>query len=531
MTTNPAEPGLPAVTGSLYPGTVAERDPTKHAIFRPATGDSLTYRELEERSRRIAHFLRARGLRPGDHVAMVSGNDLRMMEIYWGALRSGLYITAVNWQLTAAEAGFVIEDCGAKALFVSAEAADTVGGELPGVPVRVMFGADGQGYQNHKSYEGYEGYETVLAAQPDAPLGDQPRGQDMLYSSGTTGRPKGIKPPLPEGQVDEVPDPYTPVFKPVYGFDEDTVYLCPAPLYHAAPLRFCGMVTSIGGTVVLMDRFDAEESLRLIQKYRVTHSQWVPTMFVRMLKLPPEVRKRYDVSSMRCAIHAAAPCPFEVKRRMIEWWGPVINEYYAATEGVGATFIDSEQALAHPGSVGVSVLGPAHVCDSDGHELPTGEIGTVYFEREEPTFEYHNAPEKTRTTRHPEHENWATTGDIGYLDSDDFLYLTDRAAFTIISGGVNVYPQEAENVLTLHPKVLDVAVIGVPDDDLGEVPAAIVQPVDAARPGPALAEELLEHVRSELAHYKAPRSVVFTDELPRTPTGKLVKHRLREKFG
>ncbi len=521
MTTESTAPGLPPVTGSLYPGTVAEHSPGQPAVIRPATGEVLTYGELEERSRRVAHHLRAAGLRPGDHVAMVSGNDVRMLEVYWGALRSGLYVTAVNWHLTAAEAGFVIDDCGADALFVSAEAAEAVGGELPAVAHRVAFGGP---------VPGYDDYDAVLAAQPDAPLGAQPRGQDMLYSSGTTGRPKGIKPPLPEGEVDEVPDPYTSVFKPIYGFDEDSVYLCPAPLYHAAPLRFCGMVTSIGGTVILMDRFDPEESLRLIERYKVTHSQWVPTMFVRMLKLPEQVRARYDVSSMRCAIHAAAPCPFEIKRRMIEWWGPVIHEYYAATEGVGATFIDSEQALAHPGSVGISVLGPAHVCDEDGRELPAGRTGTVYFERETPAFEYHNDPAKTRATRHPEHDNWATTGDIGHLDEDGYLYLTDRAAFTIISGGVNVYPQEAENLLTLHPKVLDVAVIGAPDDDLGEVPIAIVEPMPDAAPGPALADELLAYARERLAHFKAPRRVVFVDELPRTPTGKLVKRQLRERF-
>ena len=515
-------PQLPEVTGSLYPGSAALLTPDKPAVIRPATGEELSYRDLEERSRRVAHYLRGAGLRPGDHVAVLSGNDVRMLEVYWGALRSGLYITAVNWHLTADEAAFVITDCGASALFVSAEAAAAVDGALPRTEHRVAYGG---------AVDGYADYEAVLAAQPDAPLDGQPRGQDMLYSSGTTGRPKGIKPPLPEGEVDEVPDPYTSVFKPVYGFDEDSVYLCPAPLYHAAPLRFCGMVTSIGGTVILMDRFDPVESLRLIERYRVTHSQWVPTMFVRMLKLPDDVRARYDVSSMRCAIHAAAPCPFEIKRRMIEWWGPVINEYYAATEGVGATFIDSAQALAHPGSVGISVLGPARICDDEHRELPAGEIGTVYFERETPAFEYHNDPGKTRATRHPEHENWATTGDIGYLDADGFLYLTDRAAFTIISGGVNVYPQEAENVLTLHPRVLDVAVIGVADDELGEVPLAIVQPMPGERPGPDFADELLGYVRERIAHFKAPRSVVFVDELPRTPTGKLIKHRLRQRFG
>ena len=291
----------------------------------------------------------------------------------------------------------------------------------------------------------------------------------------------------PEGQIDEVPDVYTPVFSFLYAFDADSVYLCPAPLYHAAPLRFCGVVNSVGGTVILMDRFDAEESLRLIEEYRVTHSQWVPTMFVRMLKLPEETRMRYDVSSMTHAIHAAAPCPPEVKRRMIEWWGSVIHEYYSATEGMGITFINSQEALERPGSVGRDGLkGIAHICDEEGRELPIGEIGTIYWQQDEGTFAYHGDPDKTASVFHPEHPNWSTFGDVGYLDSDRFLYLTDRKAFTIISGGVNIYPQEIENALALHPAVEDVAVIGIPDEEMGENPrrgGARSRPRRRPRPG------------------------------------------------
>src|SRR5699024_9612834 len=357
-----------------------------------------------------------------------------------------------------------------------------------------------------------------------------PRGHDFLYSSGTTGRPKGVRVELQDGQIDEIADHYTPVFSFLYGFDADSVYLCPAPLYHAAPLRFCGVVNSVGGTVILMDRFDAEESLKLIEEYRVTHSQWVPTMFVRMLKLPEALRARYDVSSMRAAIHAAAPCPVEVKRAMIDWWGPVLEEYYAATEGVGATFISSAEWLERPGSVGRSALGPMHICDETGAELPVGQTGTVYFERETPSFEYFGAPEKTAASRHPDHENWATTGDIGRVDEDGYLYLTDRAAFTIISGGVNIYPQEAEDALTMHPAVDDVAVIGVPDEEMGEVPIDVVQPAEGTVGDDELAAALLTHLAERLAVYKRPRRVEFVDELPRTPTGKLVKHRLRDRF-
>jgi fatty-acyl-CoA synthase len=290
------------------------------------------------------------------------------------------------------------------------------------------------------------------------------------------------------------------------------------------------MVNSVGGTIVLMDRFDAETALHLIDQYKITHSQWVPTMFIRMLKLPEDVRAKYDVSSIKIAIHAAAPCPPEVKQAMIAWWGPVIHEYYASTEGAGATFIDSPQALAHPGSVGQPLLGLIRICADDGTELPTGEIGTVYFERDEVPFEYYNDPEKTRAAQHPNHPTWTTSGDVGYVDADGFLYLTDRKSFMIISGGVNIYPQEAENVLIGHPDVFDVGVIGVPDPDLGEVAKACVQLEPGVAATPELAQELIDLVRSRLAHYKAPKSVDFVDSLPRTPTGKLVKRELEKLY-
>ncbi|SDE53867.1 AMP-binding protein [Rhodococcus tukisamuensis] len=509
----------------MFPGNFVAAAPDKPAIIRPATGEQLTYRELDERSTRLARYLRSAGLRPGDHLALVSSNDVRALEVYWAALRSGLYITVVNWHLTAAEAAYVVNDCGARALIVSADAAAATAAVPEAFPLvghRLAYGGP---------VAGFEDYEQALAGVDAGPLDDQPRGQDMLYSSGTTGRPKGIKPRLPEGQVGETMDPYTAVFAPMYGFDTDAVYLCPAPLYHAAPLRFCGTINSVGGTVVLMDRFDAEQALELIQRYRVTHSQWVPTMFVRMLKLPKEIRQSYDVSSLRVAVHAAAPCQPEVKRAMIEWWGPVVNEYYASTEGSGVTFIGSEEALAHPGSVGRDgVVGIVHICDGDGAELPAGEIGTVWWEREERPFEYHNDPAKTDDATHPDHPTWTTSGDIGYLDSDRFLYLTDRAAFTIISGGVNIYPQESENVLTLHPKVYDVAVIGVPNDEMGEEVRAVVSLEPGIEPSAELERELLDYVRARISHFKAPRRIDFSDDLPRTPTGKLVKHRLRARY-
>ncbi|PPJ38389.1 acyl-CoA synthetase [Nocardia nova] len=509
----------------MYPGAHVDRFPDKPAVVLAESGETLTYRELEDNSVRLARHLYDAGLRKGDHIALLSGNTLEVYEVYWAALRSGLYITAVNRHLSAAEISYIVNDCGARALIVSAELADVaqrVAEQTPEVGLRIAFGGDVPGYQS---------YEKAVAAQSPEPLPDQPRGADMLYSSGTTGRPKGIKHPLSDLQVgDPLGDTYTAIFGPLYGFDTDTVYLSPAPLYHAAPLRFGGVVHAFGGTVVVMERFDAEQALAAIERYRVTHSQWVPTMFVRMLKLDESVRARYDVSSMRVAVHAAAPCPVQVKQAMIDWWGPVLHEYYASTESNGATFIDSEQWLRKPGSVGPAGLGEVRICDDDGHELPVGEIGTIYFEREELPFGYHNDPEKTAKAIHPDHPTWTTTGDIGYVDADGFLFLTDRKAFMIISGGVNIYPQEIEDALALHPDVLDVAVIGIPDEEMGESVKAVVQPAPGAEPGPELAQRLRDFLRERIAHYKVPRSVDFADELPRTPTGKLVKGKLREQY-
>ncbi|WP_040789054.1 acyl-CoA synthetase [Nocardia paucivorans] len=509
----------------MYPGAHVDRFPDKPAVILAERDEVLTYRELEDNSIRLARHLYEAGLRKGDHIALLSVNDPKIYEVYWAALRSGLYITAVNWHLSPAEIGYIVNDCDARALIVSAdlgEAAEQIVADTPGVEIRLAFGG---GVTGHKSYE------DALAASSPEPLPDQPRGADMLYSSGTTGRPKGIKHPLPERQVGDPPgDAYTAVFGPLYGFDTDSVYLSPAPLYHAAPLRFGGVVHALGGTLVVMERFDAERALAAIDRYRVTHSQWVPTMFVRMLKLDEATRARYDVSSLKVAIHAAAPCPVDVKRAMIDWWGPVLHEYYASTEGNGVTFIDSEQWLRKPGSVGRAGLGVIRICDDDGRELPTGEIGAVYFEREEMPFAYHNDPAKTAQAVHPEHSTWTTTGDIGYVDEEGYLFLTDRKAFMIISGGVNIYPQEVEDALALHPKVFDVAVIGVPDEEMGESVKAVVQAAPGVETGPELAEELRIYLRERIAHYKVPRSFDFVDELPRTPTGKLVKGKLRDRY-
>ena len=508
----------------MYPGFHAAQTPDKPAVVMAGTGETLTYAVLDERSARLANVLAAHGLRPGDHVALLSDNNPHVFEVYWATQRCGLYITPVNSHLAAAEVAYIVNDCGAQALVVSAALSDLVAGvvdDIPLVRLRLAFGGD---------VAGFDSYDDALAAASPQPPASQPRGSDMLYSSGTTGRPKGIKAPLPERQVDEPGDLLSLLLQHLYAFDADSVYLSPAPLYHAAPLRFSASVHALGGTVVVMERFEPEAALEAIERYRVTHSQWVPTMFIRLLKLDEQTRKRYDLSSMRAAIHAAAPCPVEVKKAMIEWWGPVIFEYYSSTEGIGMTFITSEESLRKPGSVGKPILGTMHVCDDEGTEVPTGTIGTVYFEREGGGFTYHNDETKTRSAQHPEHPTWVTTGDIGYVDDDGYLFLTDRKAFMIISGGVNIYPQEIEDQLALHPAVHDVAVIGVPDPEMGESVLAVVQAATDATPGAALADELRAFLRGRIAGFKVPRAFDFVDDLPRTPTGKLVKGPLRDRY-
>ncbi|MDQ1631801.1 MAG: hypothetical protein QOC80_1773, partial [Frankiaceae bacterium] len=456
-------------------------------------------------------------------VGLLATNDPRIFEAYWACLRSGLYLTAVNTHLSVSEAAYIVDDCDAKALLVSADLGGLAAGVVAEVPVAFRLVWDG-------SIDGFDDYDaTLAAASPQAPV-DQPRGADMLYSSGTTGRPKGVKPPLPARQVGDPGDTVVGVFGSLYAFGPDTVYYSPAPLYHAAPLRF-GMVThALGGTVVTAKRFDAEAALHALDHHRVTHSQWVPTHFVRMLRLPEQVRRRYDVSRQRYVVHAAAPCPVEVKRAMIEWWGPVLQEYYSSTEANGVCTINSAEWLAKPGSVGTAKLGVLRICDDAGAEVPVGVDGLVYFERDEVPFGYHKDPDKTRSVQHPDHPTWTTCGDIGHVDDDGFLFLTDRKAFMIISGGVNIYPQEIEDSLILHPDVFDVAVIGVPDAEMGESVLAVVQPAAGVVPGDEVAERLLAHVRGRLAGYKVPRRVEFVEDLPRTATGKLVKGRLRHRF-
>ncbi len=507
----------------MWPGPHAERRPDHPAVVMAESGETVTYRELDDSSNRLAQLFYDRGLRFGDHVAILMENHPRYLEVCWAAQRSGLYFTPINYHFNAEEVGYILDDCDAVALVVSGSlASPELATQLPAaVTTRLVVGGPVP--------DGWEGYAEAVAAYPAAPLAEELEGHAMLYSSGTTGRPKGIRYTLERAPVGNAAPMLSGVTK-TYGLDEDSVYLSPAPLYHSAPLQFCIAVTRIGATVVVLEHFDAAACLRAIERYHVTHAQFVPTMFVRMLKLPEEARQSADVSSLRLAIHAAAPCPVEIKRQMIEWWGPIIIEYYSATEGMGSTMITSEAWLAHPGSVGKPFFSTVHILDEEGEECPVGVPGVVWFEPSQRTlhFEYHKDPAKTARTR--DERGWASVGDIGYLDEDGYLYLTDRRDFMIVSGGVNIYPQEAENLLVTHPKVLDAAVFGIPDTEMGERVHAVVQPVDFAAADGDLERELLGFCREHLAHYKCPQAIDFDAELPRQPTGKLYKRLLRDRY-
>ncbi len=507
-----------------YPGTFAASSPDKPAVIMGGTGQVITYAELDAEANRLSRLLRAAGLRPGDHVALCMENHPRFLSVLWGAHYAGLYYTAMSSRLTTDEMAYILDDCGARALITSAykgdQAAELVD-RMPGVEVRLML--DG-------AIAGYDDYESAIAAHPPTPLDEERvEGQDMLYSSGTTGQPKGVKVALPGAPLGDGADGVSSIARLLFGATEESVYLSPAPLYHAAPLRFCRATHRIGGTVVVMEHFDPEQYLALVERYRCTFSQVVPTMFIRMLKLPAEVRARYDLSSLVTVVHAAAPCPAEVKAQMIAWWGPIVHEYYAGTEGNGFVYCNSADWLTHRGTVGRAISGTIHILDDDGEEVPIGEAGTVYFEGGG-AFSYHKDEAKTRSAQDPKGRGWSTLGDVGHLDADGYLYLTDRKAYMIITGGVNVYPQEAENVLALHPKVADVAVFGVPNDDFGEEVKAVVEPIAMAEAGPELAQELIAYCKAHLADVKCPRSIDFRIELPRHPTGKLYKRLLKDEY-
>ena len=509
----------------MYPGLIAQTTPDKIAVTMADGSASYTYAELDAAANRVSNLMRRHGLQVGDHVAICLENHPRFFEIVWGCHYAGLIYTACSSRLTSDELTYIVNDCAARVFITSRYKADQAAeilGAMPNVDLRLML--DGP-------IEGYDSYEDLVAAETTTPLDNRIDGSDMLYSSGTTGRPKGVSLGKPQNPLGS-PQSLVTLGQFLMGMTDSMVYLSPAPLYHAAPLRWNMTVHRIGGTSVIMEHFDPEEFLRHIESFGVTHTQTVPTMFVRMLKLPDDVRERHETGSLQCVFHAAAPCPIEVKHRMIDWFGPIIHEYYAGSEGNGFVYCNSEQWLAKPGTVGQALSGILHVLDDEGNELGPNETGTIYFESPA-RFEYHNDPEKTKASQDPQGRGWTTLGDIGYVDEDKYLFLTDRKAFMIISGGVNIYPQESENVLINHPQVVDVAVFGIPHEEFGEEVKAVVQPM--AMPTTEdervrLERELIAYCKQSLADVKCPRSVDFRSELPRHPTGKLYKRLLKDEY-
>jgi long-chain acyl-CoA synthetase len=502
-----------------HPKIHASTHPDKPAIIMAGTGQTVSYAQLDANANRFAHLLRSLGLGHGDTIGICMENRAEFFDLCWGAQRSGIVFVAISNRLTASEIDYIIGDSGAQALFTSPYLGETLD-QLQSPVKRYSVGGE---------KAGWESLEAALATMPDMPIADERAGTDMLYSSGTTGQPKGVRLPLPADPDIAAVSPLAMIAAGAFTFSADSIYLSPAPLYHAAPLRWCMSVHRLGGTVVIMEKFDPEAALAAIEKYGITDSQWVPTHFVRMLKLPDDVRTKYDTSTLKCAVHAAAPCPVPIKQAMINWWGPIVREYYAGTEGNGFTFISSEEWLAHPGSVGRPLNAIIHICDENGDEVPVGEEGIVFFESES-QFSYHNDPAKTAESRHPRNPTWSMLGDVGKVDAEGYLYLTDRKSFMIISGGVNIYPQEIENLLVTHPKVADAAVIGAPDDDMGERVVAVVQPLNPADAGDALAEELTAFLQPSLSRVKMPKQIDFREELPRHATGKLYKRLLRDEY-
>jgi len=497
----------------------AARTPDKAAYIVAETGETLTFRELNEQSIRLGRLLR-RKLDIGDRYSVLLENSPAYCIAAWAGRRAGLRYVPVNWHLSFEEAAYIVENSDSKGLISSPKLADLANGVAERMQDLELLLSSGESFGKFRSLA------EAVADESAEPMDPEVEGYVMFYSSGTTGKPKGVLKELPDdpfGTKNRIEQNMVRLFE----FDDSARFFTPAPLYHGAPSAWTVGAQQIGGTAVIPGRFDAEATLRYIQEYRITHAQFVPTHFIRMLKLPEEVRKKYDLSSLRMISHSAAPCPVEVKERMMDWLGPIIHEYYGQSEGTGMTAIGPHDWLEHKGSVGRSAIGNVHIVDDEGNVLPAGKIGHIMFEGDV-EFKYHKEPEKTAATF--DERGWARPGDMGWLSPEGYLYLTDRASHMIISGGVNIYPQEIEAVLTLHPFVRDVAVIGVPDDEFGEQVKAVIELADDVEPADATAEDLLALCREHLAGYKCPKSVDFVDELPRLPSGKLLKRELRKRY-
>jgi long-chain acyl-CoA synthetase len=515
----------------MYAGRHAVERADQPAFVMAGSGESVTYAEFDARTCRLAHLLRTYGLARLDHYAIFMENNARYLEACGAGERSGLYYTCVNSYLTADELAYVLANSESRVLITSAGKAAVALraiAQCPRVTLCLVVGGDAaERPADVPPHCRVADYADAIGAFPATPIADEALGTPMLYSSGTTGRPKGILRPLPE-QPPSQPLPLFAFLDRLWRYREGMTYLSPAPLYHSAPQAAVSLTIRRGGTVIVMEHFDPEHYLALVERHRVTHTQLVPTMFSRMLKLPEPVRCRHDLSSLEVAVHAAAPCPVPVKEQMIGWWGPIVHEYYGATEGLGFTACDTPEWQAHRGTVGRVLLGDLHILDDAMRPVPGGTTGEIWFRTATP-FEYFNDPERTRESRSPD-GTMSTVGDMGYVDDDGFLYLTDRSTFMIISGGVNIYPQECENLLVTHPKVADAAVFGVPDEDLGEAVKAVVQVAPGVTADAALQAELIAFCREHLASMKCPRSVDFIDAMPRLPTGKLYKKPLRETY-
>lgn len=510
------------VQPSLHPRAYAKSDPDKPALIVADRGEILTYGALEAQANRAARLFRQIGLRAGDRIGMFLRNGPAFPIVYWAAQRAGLLIAPLSTHLKEAEAAYILRDCNARALVGSGDQSTFVALAADASLDIPCFDIDAD------PCPGARNWTAELAPLSDDPIADETAGYYLVYSSGTTGRPKGIMLSFTPGPIDALSATESiscerlAELRPVVTFNG-------APLYHAAPLVSMISTMRLGGTAVVMRKFNAEGALKAIQDHHVVHAQFVPTMFVRMLALPAAVRDSYDISSLGKVVHAAAPCPVDVKRQMIDWFGPIIDEYYSGTEAVGQCYITSQEWLRKPGSVGRAVWGIIHICGEDGSEMPVGQDGAVYFETDRP-FAYLNDDAKTAAARHPVHPSWIELGDIGHVDQDGYLFLTDRKNFMIISGGVNIYPQAVENLLIEHPEVADAAVIGVPHAEFGEEVLAVVQPAADAEPGQPLERRLIQYCRTHMSHVASPRRITFVEELPRLPTGKLAKHELRDRY-